>query len=229
MKKKYLAGLAVSCFTALLSAQVTLADTFQGSTSGVFVNPVGGVNTGVGTSHFETGGAEYYGGTNSTLDFYGTALDVDADTLFSFGAVTFFNGSNYYPASAVDMDVTVNLTAPTGINQDFIYHLTFNNTSNVGTPEENADYLYLPVAQPLTSFSFNGTNYTLAFLGFGSIDNNGFVTTIDQFHVYEGFSASAQLFGQFTESTQPVPEPATMLLLGSGLAGLAGFRRKFKK
>jgi hypothetical protein len=31
------------------------------------------------------------------------------------------------------------------------------------------------------------------------------------------------------ETLEIVPEPSTMLLLGSGLIGLAGLRKKFKK
>jgi hypothetical protein len=66
----------------------------------------------------------------------------------------------------------------------------------------------------------------LQFTRFGNIGGGGFITTVDQFHVLEGESASAEIFGKLTAN--PVFVPPTMLLLGSGLLGMVGLRR-FRK
>ena len=57
--------------------------------------------------------------------------------------------------------------------------------------------------------------------GYGS---SGSLVDIDAINFYEPAPAKIKVLG-----STPIPEPATMLLLGLGLAGLAGVRRKFYK
>jgi hypothetical protein len=77
-----------------------------------------------------------------------------------------------------------------------------------------------------------GTSITASSFDFLSNPGGGNVTWATAAHVQgigDNDEGSGWLGGHKNGDIPPVPEPATMLLFGSGLIGLAGFRRKYRK
>jgi hypothetical protein len=161
-----------------------------------------------------------------------TPLVVPTDTVFQLSTLRHYNNPITSGTAASSVDLTIGLTVTGGVPSPvfFSYRFLIDETPNAepcvypsdaGNP--CADRITF---QNLTGNQFmtiGGQNFTLELVGF-SETLGGPVTT--GFISQEGGTNDAFFYARLTAPTAEAPEPATLVLLGAGLLGLAAKLRR---
>ncbi len=211
--------------------------TFTGSTYGEWSNVVSTDPEDVySINNDDTSGfATFNWGIPATTDFDnqftfdGAGWTIDGESVFKVGDFIYRNGSTWNSSGidGVSLDISLYIASPMINTSGFNFDFSIINTPNI-TGNNVTDGDIVTTINPFsdTTFMYNGIDYTLELIGFSS--DLG-VTIQNDFSSPERTTASAGIYARITsEIPNPVPEPATIFLMGLGLFSIVGIRRRKK-
>ncbi|WP_373498438.1 PEP-CTERM sorting domain-containing protein [Desulfococcus sp.] len=170
-----------------------------------------------------------YGDSLSLSDFVGepshlaysigNTITLEEDTSGNLGYIYFLNNNYYVTGDAITLSFVYEFTLQPG-DSDYLVAKIGNTyvTEILGDNSFGSDELILPGSGSIDLTPYQGSTISLAF-----------GLEIDWADLSYTSVASLSNLEITTSSIQPVPEPATFLSLGLGLAGLAGFRRRYSR
>jgi len=173
---------------------------------------------------------------NNQFTFDGIGSDGDEmwsagdEEAFLIGNFSYRNGGthNSYGIDGVDLIITLAISDPLQNSDSYAFNFSIVNTQNIfGDPVADGDIVIAENLFSDTTFDYDGIAYTLELLGFSS---DGGDTLRSDFSSPEGALADAGVYARITSDIpsggEPVPEPATFVLLACGLLSLIGFRKR---